>query len=349
MFDIIVFVATAVLSVVCLYMYFPVARKNNMLAGVNHRSSHHQPVVTGAGFIFVLSVVGYFVLLLCKGEPFPWFFALGFLLLAGVSFLDDIRDVWFLYRLLFQVAALCLMMLQLSVDFGEGLGESLARWLAIICMMIYVLGTVNLYNFMDGINGMMGCMTIAVLVPALLIDLYVVEFIDEKLIIYTLLPTLIFLFFNFRNKPLCFSGDVGSVTVGFIISYVILSLLIATGNVVYVFLLAVVYVEAGLTVMQRLFAGQNIFKPHRIHLFQLLCNERSKNHLAVSSFYAGVQLIFGLLIFMLNYFEVESYIQISVCVIIFVVMCVAYLLVKRRMMDGHLLHLNDKFVKQCSE
>jgi len=349
MLDILMFLATAALSVACLYAYFPIAEKSGMLAGVNHRSSHIKPVVTGAGFIFVLSFAMYMMDLLIKGEPCPWFFAAGFFILAIVSFCDDVKDVWFLYRLLVQLAGIGLMLLQLSFDVQEGFGASPLRWIAILCMVFYAMVNINLYNFMDGINGMMGCLTLATIIPAMLVNMYVIEYMDNSIFLYLLLPTAIFLFFNFRRQPKCFSGDVGSITVGFTLTYIVLSLVLATGNMVYLFLMAVVYIDAGLTVAQRLFAGQNIFKPHRIHLFQLLCNENKHNHLLVSSAYCGVQLAYGLLIFALNYYEVEYYVQYIICTVIFAVACVAYLLAKRNIMGGHLLDMDARFVKQCDE
>ncbi len=201
---------------------------------------------------------------------------------------------------------------------------------------------------MDGINGMMGCLTLACLLPAMLINYYVIEFIDERLFFYILLPTIIFLFLNFRNKPKCFSGDVGSIIVGFTLTYIIAALVIASKNYTYVFLLAVVYIDAGITVLQRLLAGQNIFKPHRIHLFQLLSNEMGINHLKVSSAYGLLQLVIGLGLFAFNYYQVPQTIQMVVCITLFLVMCLIYFLAKRRLMGGHFLHMDERFIKQAN-
>ena len=67
----------------------------------------------------------------------------------------------------------------------------------------------------------------------ILIDRFVIEFIDVRWLYYTLLPTLVFLFFNARRQPKCFSGDVGAVVSGYVLLYALLMLLIQTGNVVY--------------------------------------------------------------------------------------------------------------------
>jgi hypothetical protein len=110
-----------------------------------------------------------------------------------------------------------------------------------------------------------------------------------------------------------------------------------TGNVVYIFVFASVYLEAGMTVMQRLLAGQNIFKPHRIHMFQLLCNEHKHHHVKISAFYALNQLVFGAIIVTMNYYDINDLIQNLTVIGLFTVETVLYFVYKRKLMGGHLL------------
>ncbi|MCQ2336729.1 MAG: hypothetical protein MJ010_06090 [Paludibacteraceae bacterium] len=332
-----------------MYLYFPVAERHKLLAGVNNRSSHKKPVITAAGFIFYLSYIIYVVYELINDEPVQWFWFAGLTILAIVSFIDDLNDVWFLIRLFVQIIAVSLVMCQLCFDFRIEMMGSVSQWSAAILLLIISVGLINLYNFMDGLNGMLGGVALSMAVPLLFIDLYVpsaIGFADPTLIGITILGALIFLFFNYRPQPKCFSGDVGSIVLGYMMCYFVFSLIIKTGNANYILLFAVTLMEAGLTVLQRLFAGENIFAPHRIHLFQLFCNEYYKSHRSVSAIYAGIQLVLGMGLFLFNYYSVAMYIQTIVLWLAFVGLCVAYLLVKRKKMGGHLLDNIGLFRKQ---
>lgn len=344
-----IYLIVFVILMLSMYLYFPIAEKHKLLAGVNNRSSHKKPVITAAGFIFYLSYIIYVVYELIKGEPVQWFWFAGLTILAIVSFIDDLNDVWFLIRLFAQTIAVALVMCQLCLDFQIEMIGSVSQWSAAILLLIISVGMINLYNFMDGLNGMLGGVALSMAVPLLLIDLYVpnaIGFSDPTLIGITILGILIFLFFNYRPQPKCFSGDVGSIVLGYMMSYFVFSLIIKTGNANYALLFAVTFMEAGLTVLQRLFAGENIFAPHRIHLFQLFCNEFYKSHRLVSGIYAGIQLAFGVGLFLFNYYSVAMYIQTIVLWLAFVGLCVAYLLIKRKKMGGHLLDNIKLFRKQ---
>lgn len=334
-----IYIITFIILVVSLQLYFPFAQKRNMLAGVNHRSSHTKPVITGAGFIFFLSYVVYAAyLLIFSTQPFPWFFFVGMLMLTIVSFIDDLEEVWFLWRLMVQVVATALMMWQVLSD-SETMKiiPSVMLWITISIGWVFSIGLLNMYNFMDGLNGMLGSLVLSSLVPMWLINNYVVQFADNKLIYFTLIPTLIFMFYNARVQAKCFSGDVGAIAVGFTMTYLLIKLMVQTTNFVYLALFTMIFVEAGLTILQRLFAGENIFQPHRIHLFQLLCNEGKRNHVVVSSIYGGIQLVIGMALFAMNYYHLSNIYQHVIIWPIAGILAITYLLYKRKKMGGHLL------------
>lgn len=334
-----IYIVTFVVLVLLLQLYFPLARKRNMLAGVNHRSSHTQPVITGAGFIFFVSYLVYAgCLLFTSSQPFPWFFFAGLTMLSVVSFIDDLEDVWFLWRLMVQVVAIALMMWQVQLETNSlYMVHSATFWMAVIMMWGFSIGLLNMYNFMDGLNGMLGLLVLSSLIPMWLLNNYVVKFADNQLIYYTLIPTLLFLFYNARKQAKCFSGDVGAIAVGFVMTYLLIKLMVNAHSFVYLALYAMIFIEAGLTILQRLFAGENIFQPHRIHLFQLLCNEGKRNHVLVSSFYGGIQLIIGMSLFLMNYYHMPILYQHLIIWPVVICLAVFYLLYKRKKMGGHLL------------
>ncbi len=338
-----IYFITVIILFISLYLYFPVAEKYKLLAGVNNRSSHKKPVITGAGFIFYTSYIIYVISLLVSGTGVQWFWFAGLTILAVVSFVDDLKDVWFLIRLFAQTVAAVLMLWQLSLNFGIAMVDSVSQWAAALLLLIISVGLFNLYNFMDGLNGMLGGLALGMAIPIYLIDKFVpsvIGFADVTLVMLTIVAAIIFMFFNYRPQPKCFSGDVGSIVLGYMMAYFTISLVIKTGNIAFFLMFAVTFMEAGLTVLQRLFAGDNIFAPHRMHLFQLYCNEFYKSHMLVSGIYAGVQFLFGMALFLMNYFKVSVFVQNIVLWPVFIVMCVVYLLLKRRKMGGHLLEYN---------
>jgi len=146
---------------------------------------------------------------------------------------------------------------------------------------------------MDGINGITGAYSLSVLLP-----LYVLNssygFVDASFIIYSIIGVVVFLIFNFRQKAKCFAGDVGSVSMAFIVLFLLTQLIIFTGDYKYILLLAVYGVDSVLTIIHRLFLKENIFSAHRRHLYQYLSNEIKLPHLVVSAIYATIQAIIGI-------------------------------------------------------
>src|SRR5690606_28923288 len=102
-------------------------------------------------------------------------------------------------------------------------------------------------------------------------------FVDDRLLYYTAIANGVFAFFNFRQKAKCFAGDVGSVSMCFILLFATLSLILATGNVIYILFFAVYGVDSVMTIIFRLLRRENIFKAHRTHLYQYLANEAGGN------------------------------------------------------------------------
>jgi UDP-N-acetylmuramyl pentapeptide phosphotransferase/UDP-N-acetylglucosamine-1-phosphate transferase len=106
-----------------------------------------------------------------------------------------------------------------------------------------------------------------------------------------LLALLVFNFFNFRTRVKCFAGDVGAVSIAFIIVFLLGKLMLQTGDLTYILLLAVYGVDSVLTIIHRLILRENIFEAHRKHAYQLMANELKIPHVAVSAFYMLMQAI----------------------------------------------------------
>ena len=168
-------------------------------------------------------------------------------------------------------------------------------WWAVILALIVCVGATNIYNFMDGINGITAGYSLAVLVPLLLVNARE-EFVSESLIVVTVLSVLVFSVFNFRtkNKAKCFAGDVGSVGIAFILLFLIGSKIMQTGDVTWLIFLLVYGVDGVMTILHRITLHENLGEAHRKHAYQLLANELSWSHVAVSLLYMVLQLMVSL-------------------------------------------------------
>src|SRR5690606_10093938 len=158
---------------------------------------------------------------------------------------------------------------------------------------IIVVGVINAYNFMDGINGITACYSLAVGGLLMLVN-QEVGFVGSDLLAYTMLGVLVFMFFNFRTKAKCFAGDVGSVAIAYILLFALGALIIQTGNLLYFLFLTVYGIDAVWTIIRRLYLRENIFEAHRSHLYQFLGNEAGVNKLLISFLYGAIQFLIGL-------------------------------------------------------
>ncbi|MBD1429759.1 MraY family glycosyltransferase [Sphingobacterium litopenaei] len=261
--------------------YFKVADRYNIIDKPNERSSHTQITLRGGGIIFYIAAMIYFIY---SGCQYPWFF-LGLTLMTVVSFADDVLTLSNRVRLFVHFISVLLMAYELQIFTFP--------WYYLIIAFIIIVGVINAYNFMDGINGITACYSLAV-GSLLLIENYKLNFIHQDLLIFSILGILVFAFFNFRTKAKCFAGDVGSVAIAFIILFALGKLILQTGNFLYILFLVVYGIDSIWTIVRRLYLKENIFEAHRSHLYQYLGNEAGKNKLVVSFMYGLVQFVIGL-------------------------------------------------------
>ena len=278
-------------------VYFKIAVKCNIIDKPNERSSHSTIVLRGGGIIFMLGLwiwaafTSAGLLNTGLGFGYPWFLA-AVTLIAGVSFVDDIRSLPDSVRLVAQFVAMGLMFYQLDMLHWE-------MWWVVIFALIVCVGASNVINFMDGINGITGGYALSVLLPLLLInngaagcDLNAqVAFVPTSLIMTVILADVVFCLFNFRpkGKAKCFAGDVGSIGIAFILLFMIGQLIMKTSDVTYLVFLLVYGVDGCLTICHRIMLHENLGEAHRKHAYQLMANELKIGHVKVSLLYIGIQ------------------------------------------------------------
>ena len=260
-------------------LYFRIADKFNIIDKPNERSSHSQITLRGGGIIFYFGVVVYFIY---YQFAYPWFFA-GLTLITLISFLDDVRSIPSLIRLIIQFVATGLMFYQCQLF--------AMSWYVWVGALVVCTGIINAYNFMDGINGITGGYSLVIAGALWYVNKNIVSFADEKLIIILILSLLVFNFFNFRKKAKCFAGDVGATSVAFILIFLIGQLIIKTDDFSYLVLLAVYGVDAVLTIVHRIRLKEPLMEAHRKHMYQIMANELKIPHIVVSLIYMAVQAV----------------------------------------------------------
>ena len=265
-------------------LYFKVANKCNIIDRPNERSSHKSVVLRGGGVIFS---IGLWIWSVVFGFQYPWLLA-GVTLAAGISFVDDIHSLPDSLRLVVQFAAMFLVFQEIGLLHWN-------MWWIIPIALIAAVGGTNLFNFMDGINGITAGYSLAMLIPLTLVNRSL-AFVEESYLIVAIIGVLVFSLFNFRprGKAKCFAGDVGSIGIALILLFCVGRLMMVTGDITWIVLFLVYGVDGVLTICHRIMLHENLGQAHRKHAYQLMANELRMSHITVSLIYMGIQLAVSL-------------------------------------------------------
>lgn len=276
----------AALLVVCELVYFKIADHFNIIDKPNARSSHTKVVLRGGGIIFTIAL---WIWSIWYGFPEPWLLA-AVTLAAAVSFVDDIHSLPDSLRLVVQFVAMAMILYPVCI------GTAFPVWLQVLILiaaLIVSVGAANIFNFMDGINGITGGYALAMVIPLFLLNRKY-AFMDESLLVVMGISLVVFCFFNFRTKARCFAGDVGSIGMAVFLAYCVSRLMYVTGDVTWIVLYLLYGVDGVLTICHRILLHENLGKAHRKHVFQLMANELKMPHVVVSAIYMVLQLIVSL-------------------------------------------------------
>lgn len=303
--------------------YMPLARRFRIGQPVGPRSSHGSYTLTGGGIIFPVAMLAFAVFFRHELTPDIILMLGGMTVLAVVSMIDDIHEISPTVRLIVQIAVVAAVY---------------ARWAtpstAAVYLLLLILGVgfLNAFNFIDGINGIMSAyalVTLGAIAYAYSLIPLPPGSLLYQIVIFTAIAAAVFAFFNLRRKALVFAGDVGSMSLGFVILFLMWQLIALTGDASCLVLLIVCAVETVLTTLGRLFEGANILLPHRRFLFQLLVNEDHRSHCAVALSYTGLQLAIDI-----GYFLIPPFMQWPYAIIVTVLLVAAYFIIKKRVDKG---------------
>ena len=337
------YVVIAFLLLVAELVYFKIADKCNIIDKPNERSSHTTIVLRGGGIIFTLSMIAWAVLMVVQGKDImPYLpFLVGLVLIATVSFWDDVHSLPDSLRMAVQIVSTLLMF------WSVGLYTAISPWwlmaIIVVVALFFCVGATNFINFMDGINGITAAYSFAMLLPILLLNRGL-GFIEESYLIVAILGVIVFSIFNFRpkGKAKCFAGDVGSIGIAFIILFALGRLMLATKDVTYIVFFLVYGIDGTLTIIHRIMLHENLGQAHRKHAYQLMANELGMSHVVVSLMYMAIQLVISLgFIYVCPNTILAHWIYLIVTGL---VMAIAYVLFMRKY-----YHLHEEYLKSLEK
>ena len=245
----------------------------------NQRSSHTIPTPRGGGLAIVIVTVFAWINIGLGYFHFRWIEVLGYalpaLFIAGVSWVDDLRSlpnkIRFFSHVLAAGCAILVFGYFQHIGLSDGWELDLGRW-GIPLTLFWIVGLTNVYNFMDGIDGIAGTQSVVAG-----ISWSVIGFIYDQpmLVLLALGLTASSVGFLFHNWPPAriFMGDVGSAFLGY--SFAVLPLMVRRETPLNFLLLAIFplwlfIADATFTMLRRAQKRENIFTAHRSHLYQRL-------------------------------------------------------------------------------
>jgi UDP-N-acetylmuramyl pentapeptide phosphotransferase/UDP-N-acetylglucosamine-1-phosphate transferase len=256
-------------------------RRRAILDHPNERSSHDRPTPRGGGIAVVLVVAvawgwsevldtqrDILVVLTCA------------IALAALSWIDDLRSLPPWLRLLGQGLAVAAAMPWL-MDHGPVFQGLLPGWLDAALAGLAWVWFVNLFNFMDGIDGIAGVETAGIGLGLVAVGLLApAGALDPWPALSLAAAALGFLWWNWQPAKV-FLGDVGSIPIGFLLGWLLLTAA-ANGFWAPALILPLYYLtDATATLLRRAARGEKVWRAHREHAYQYAV-QQGRSHAAVS-------------------------------------------------------------------
>lgn len=299
--------AAYLIALACGLLVIRNAQKWHLIDNPNHRSSHVRPTPNGGGLGVVLAGVltGF-----CLVWYSHWNWILGAVVLtiscvlAGVSFIDDMRPIRASYRLGVQllVSAAILFSMGGLPEIERFMGAYVSRTLLYLFLLLVIVWWINLFNFMDGIDGLAGSQAVFMLVSGAVLLAWLNPAIMSHPMWWWMLciaaAALGFLFLNWTPAKI-FMGDVGSIYLALmILSLALMSIRyhwisVPMGLSMWAIFGAIFVTDATVTLIVRMVKRQRWYEAHGSHVYQQL-SRRWGGHLPVTSLYIGLN-VFWLL------------------------------------------------------
>jgi UDP-N-acetylmuramyl pentapeptide phosphotransferase/UDP-N-acetylglucosamine-1-phosphate transferase len=262
-------------------------KRTHFLDIPNARSNHKTPTPKGGGIAVVFALI---ITLLVADISYG--IVLSILILAAVSLLDDLIDVPQIIRLIVQFLAVSIPLALLTVPV---FGDIFPLWLDKVITGLLWVWFINLFNFMDGIDGIspteMICISLGFCLVAVFTDTFPDPLSTYSLLIYAAGSG--FLWWNWHPARI-FLGDVGSIPIGFLLGYLLLLAALSGYGYAALILPAYYLSDSTITLLRRLFTGKKIWQAHSEHYYQKAVRKGMK-HDTVVKFIFGLNLLLILL------------------------------------------------------
>lgn len=256
--------------------------KHIMLDTPNARSNHIAPTPRGGG----LAVV--FTLIICLVQTdFSYGILFSLLALTAISLLDDLLNLPALVRLIVQIIAVAIPLSVMPPIISEFLPPWLDKLIIGLCWVWFI----NLFNFMDGIDGISGTQMVSLGLGLCLLIVFTDNFPNDLFIYGMILAAAAagFLWWNWHPAKI-FLGDVGSIPIGFLCFYLLL-LAATSGYAAAAIILPAYYIsDSTITLLRRLKKRKKIWVAHSEHYYQRAVRG-GRSHASVSRYVFGINLL----------------------------------------------------------
>ncbi len=293
------FIGTALVSLAATGLILRQLKIRGIVDNPNERSSHDTPTPRGGGLAVIVVLLTAWVLSLGDDIAAYQWLIVATIFIGFVSWLDDLRGLSPALRLISQFIAVVMVfwLMPSSALYFHGL---VPFWLDNLIAMLLWVWFINLFNFMDGIDGISAVESTSIgLGVFLLMIIGSAEMVHGFLGLSIAAAALGFLWWNWQPAKI-FLGDVGSVPLGFLIGWLLLEILASpvwpTALILPLYYLA----DTTITLLRRALKGEKVWQAHRSHYYQQSI-QRGLSHAKVASIIglANVLLI-GLAILSVN-------------------------------------------------
>lgn len=261
-------------SLVCVALFRRHAIRQKIIDIPGERSSHSVPTPRGGGLVFVAVWVGFSVLAVVASMV-TWTDLLlvlpGAVLVAGIGFLDDLTSIKARWRFAVHFFAAVLLPVLMFFVFGKNIFLNPTMNILLSIFVVFVVWSINLYNFMDGTDGLASTQALFVFIATGGVFWWHGIYSLSWLALILSAAVAGFLVWNWPRAKI-FMGDVGSGFLGYLVAaffitgYVVHGVPFFWGLIMY----SVFLFDATLTLLRRFWAGDKWYLPHRLHAYQRL-------------------------------------------------------------------------------
>jgi Fuc2NAc and GlcNAc transferase len=284
-----------VLSILLTWMISKLAWNVGLLDEPDHRRSHVMVTPRGGGlaialvfWLWIFLTLAFFDL-----DRALWLPLCPTLMIAAVGFMDDLFSLSASYRLMAQFFTSIFSMflmggIQFVLNINGVIIPSVVVW---VVSLLFLVWSINLYNFMDGINGLAGFE--ALMVSGVMAYITYIDGDISQSSMWTMLAAAVagFLIWNFPKAKI-FLGDVGSYFLGSTFGILLLESANSKPRWFWcgMILLGYFVVDATVTLLVRIWYKQPVYMAHKTHAFQIFLTKFKSNHTVVTSLVISINL-----------------------------------------------------------